>query len=777
MRLLAMAALMVTPTVAHAAPGNAALNADIEGVVTDSSNGNALEGAEVAVSNAGQIVAIAPTDKFGRFVIHNVAPGQYAVFARLLGFRPDTIRVSIGVSGAPVTVDFHLVPAPVTLSAVTVNASTPIAVDTRSGDQVFKQDDYHGAPTNTTSQILQQSIAGAARAPTGEVHIRGQHAEYTYYIDGITVPSGISGSLNELFDPSVANRIDFQTGGWDAEFGDKNAAIVNVQTKIPSGGFHLNVSGYGGSFDANGESVALSANSGKWGYFVSGTRQATDMRQEPVAFDTTTFAPLNYHNDGTDYFTFAKVQYQPSDRNTFALDMNWAQTHFAVPYDSTGGVIQDDHQTDVNAFINLGWNHRFGSDTSAGERGAQLFGGFFFRYGSLDYVPGAEDTPSFIFYPDTTPYNLSENRSFQTYGVKLDYLIRTSEHLEFKFGTLASLTRGQENFTTTDAEGNAGPASNSPLDGHDIGVYGQAAYSPTEWFELRAGLRYDSHVAPFAGNQTQLSPRIRLNFFPDPSNSFYLYYGRLFIPTNIEDLRAITSVADSGVAAEPTLPERDDFFEAGYIHRFPLGIVTKLSGYYKSSNPGIDDNTVPGSAIVTSVNIDKVRITGIEAVIEVRPSGPFSGYVNFALNHAYGHGPVTGGFFPTQLPPSYFDLDHDQRISVVASALYSEHRLYIGATGIYGTGLTNGVTPDPSQPQLGPYGTGLFDFNSDYKVKPSFILNLSAGYSFVFSSIVLRPELFVDNAFDHKYLLKGAFFSGASVGRPRTVQLRLTLAI
>ena len=177
MRLLAMAALMVTPTVAHAAPGNAALNADIEGVVTDSSNGNALEGAEVAVSNAGQIVAIAPTDKFGRFVIHNVAPGQYAVFARLLGFRPDTIRVSIGVSGAPVTVDFHLVPAPVTLSAVTVNASTPIAVDTRSGDQVFKQDDYHGAPTNTTSQILQQSIAGAARAPTGEVHIRGQHAE------------------------------------------------------------------------------------------------------------------------------------------------------------------------------------------------------------------------------------------------------------------------------------------------------------------------------------------------------------------------------------------------------------------------------------------------------------------------------------------------------------------------------------------------------------------------------------------------------------------------
>ena len=55
----------------------------------------------------------------------------------------------------------------------------------RTGNQVFKQNDFHGAPTITTSQIIQQSIAGAARAPTGEVHIRGQHAEYTYYIDGV----------------------------------------------------------------------------------------------------------------------------------------------------------------------------------------------------------------------------------------------------------------------------------------------------------------------------------------------------------------------------------------------------------------------------------------------------------------------------------------------------------------------------------------------------------------------------------------------------------------
>src|SRR3989449_6106351 len=87
------------------------------------------------------------------------------------------------------------------------------------------------------------------------------------------------------------------------------------------------------------------------------------------------------------------------------------------------------------------------------------------------------------------------------------------------------------------------------------------------------------------------------------------------MPTNVEDLRAITSIADSGVVAEPTLPERDDFCEVGYVHRFPFGVVTKLSGYYKRSTPGIDDNTVPGSAIVTSVDRKSTRLNSSHGYI------------------------------------------------------------------------------------------------------------------------------------------------------------------
>jgi TonB dependent receptor/Carboxypeptidase regulatory-like domain len=741
---------------------------DITGVIRDSTSGQPLAGGEVIVYRDNRVIARTATDALGRYRIHDLPEGDYDVEVRLVGFSPLRSHVTVGKEG-DTEVSLRLPPSVVRLQEIEITAPVAVAVDTRTGNQVFKQDRYHGAPTQTTSQIVQQSIAGSVRAPTGEVHIRGQHAEYTYYIDGVPVTPGISGSLNELFDPDVVSQITFQTGGWDAEFGNKNTAIVDVNTRIPAGGLRADASGYGGSFTSNGQTADASQNIGKWGWFVSGTRQETNMRQEPVLFDTLTHDPINFHNHGLDLFGFGKIQYLPSEADVVNLDANWSRTRFEVPFDSTGGAFTDDHQQDVNSFVNLGWRHQFpGSGTASGS---DLFVAAFHRRGSLTFTPGLNDVPSFVFFPDTTAFNLSEDRNFNSTGIKADYAYRLSEKLQFKLGGLASLTRGHEDFVTVDGSGNPGPASNSDLKGSDEWVYAQTVIAPTEKWELRTGVRFDNHDAPFAGSQNQLSPRIRLSFFPNAQTSLWAYYGRLFVPTNVEDLRAITSVAQSGVVAQPTLPERDHFFELGLTHRFPFGVVTRLSAYHKRSSPGIDDNTVPGSAIKTSVNIDQVRVTGLEAVIEVRPASRVSGYLNLGLNHAYGLGPITGGFFPADNPPSFFDLDHDQRLSAVASVSYADRSLFATITGVYGSGLINANEPDAT------YSRGLFAFNTHNHVDPSLILNSSAGYLIDVGGVFLRPEIYVDNLLNHKYLLKGAFFSGASVGRPRSVLVRLNVGL
>ncbi len=282
---MALVALILTASL----PARAAIpNGDLHGVVTDSASGNPLPSAQVSVTREGRIIQNTLTDNFGRFIVHNLSAGSYAVSVRFIGFKPFNGAVTVG--SADVRLNVLLTVATTQLQAVQVTAEAPVAVDTRTGDQVFTEQESHVAPTTTTSQIVQQSVAGAVRAPTGEVHIRGQHAEYTYYIDGIPVASGVSGepSTNcSIRQSSTAST--FRPGGWDAEYGEKNAAIINVATRIPTGAFHMNASASGGSFGAYTQSLNASANSGKWGFFVSGSRSVTDMRLDPVEFDPVTF--------------------------------------------------------------------------------------------------------------------------------------------------------------------------------------------------------------------------------------------------------------------------------------------------------------------------------------------------------------------------------------------------------------------------------------------------------------------------------------------------------
>src|SRR5258707_6161900 len=166
----ALAFLCLAPLVAAIAapahPPAVRADGDIAGTVTDSSTGHPLGGGDVRVLRGTEVVAVTTTDPFGRFTIHNLNAGPYTVEARFLGFRAG--RRDVTVAEGLMALDFPLTPVPLEIAAVEVKAAVPLAVDTRTGDQVFKQNDYHGAPTNTTAQILQQSIVCAPRAPTGE---------------------------------------------------------------------------------------------------------------------------------------------------------------------------------------------------------------------------------------------------------------------------------------------------------------------------------------------------------------------------------------------------------------------------------------------------------------------------------------------------------------------------------------------------------------------------------------------------------------------------------
>ncbi len=402
---------------------------------------------------------------------------------------------------------------------------------------------------------------------------------------------------------------------------------------------------------------------------------------------------------------------------------------------------------------------------------SSLFVGALAREGGLRYIPNVNDDNATFYGTDTTTaYQIDQKRTFTTLGIRTKYDNRLSHHFEYAVGFDYSHTSGNENFRFFNTSGD-GPMAASDFTGYNFGVFAQSEIHPTEWTKFNLGFRYDINNAPATSNQSQLSPRFKASFLIDEFNTISISYDRIFMPTNIENLGAVAS--DLGNSALPTFAEKDNLYEIDFIRNWKNGFNSKLSGFYKESSPGLDDQTLGSSTIKVNVNINTVKITGIELALTYNDlNSPFSAYLNSSLIHAYGTGPVEGGFLPPDPSTDPFDLDHDQRLSAVIGLNYQPENWFLNLTGIYGSGLANG------NPDNVPYKTGLFDFNQAAHTTPSWIFNISGGYTFhITDDHTLEPSLYITNLLDHNHLIKGAFFSGASFEERRNVVLKLTYHI
>ena len=742
--------------------------------VTDSSTDSPLELVNLILQRDDKTININITNHYGQSIFHDLLPGRYKLSVHYIGYKDYSAIMNVDESNNKISI--NLSPGTIGLNEVTVTGNKVMHVsnfvDIKTGYQTFEGETFHAPPSSRMTTLIQENLTGAVRAPTGELHIRGQHGEFSYYIDGIPIPLGVFGGLNEVVDPKVIKLITFYTGGFPAEYGGQIAALINVQNQVPPGHFHLSLSSYAGSYltsgenlgpqvgifkalNSNGQSFSLSSHSGKLGLFVSGSRDETDRRiDQPV--------DSLFHNHGFDYFLYGKLDYILNDNDYITSNLNYSETQTQIPFNPVEGINYDTHNS-YNAFQTVSFFHTISNEVNKEKN---LFAGFFVREGGLKFTTNPNDeSKQFIGNDTTAGYTIDQDRKFVTYGTRIKY----SSHLSHEFGLAAglnlSIVNGTETFNFKDANG-FGPMNNTNFTGSDFSLFAESDIRPFEWTNIEAGLRYDQHISPSIPTQKQISPRAKLSFFLDEQNTIYFSYDRLFIPTNIEGLGSIaTAVGDSSTA---TLPEKDNLFEGGIIHNFIFGLSAKLSYFHKDASPGLDDETLGSSTIRVNVNINKVKISGIELSLNYSNlSSPFSAYLNGALIHAYGTGPVSGGFIPADNSTAPFDLDHDQRLSSVIGLNYQPENWFINLTAVYGSGLANGN-------DAYVFKTGLFDFNQGAHTTPSWILNLSGGYIFkIGKGHTLEPSLYISNIFDHAHLIKGAFFSGASFEERRNVTFKL----
>lgn len=221
--LLILSALL--PVMLYAQTGK------IAGKVTDLQTGEPLISANVIVvgTNLG-----AATNENGEFIILNVPPGTYTLTGRYIGYREATLqnmRVSVNLT---TEANFHLPSDSYQTQTVTITAPKPlINKNSTNATSVVKAEDIENLPIRGVNAVV-ATQAGVV-TQSGNIYVRGSRADaVAYYVDGVLVNNPVFGGAQTSVISNAVEEIQFQAGGYPAEFGGANGGIISTQTRTGS---------------------------------------------------------------------------------------------------------------------------------------------------------------------------------------------------------------------------------------------------------------------------------------------------------------------------------------------------------------------------------------------------------------------------------------------------------------------------------------------------------------------------------------------------------------
>lgn len=207
----------------------------IKGFVYDKETGEPMIYTNVVLIGANVGVQ---TDVNGYYSITKVKPGTYTLFTTLLGF--DTTKVSVTVkAGEIVTKKLYIKQQSTRLKGVEVSAR-----------KIEKTTKVQAGSINVTPREMKllpsaggepdiaqylQVVPGVVFTGDqgGQLYIRGgSPAQTGILLDGVTIYNPFhSIGLYSVFETDAIRNVDVHTAGFNAEYGNRTSAIVDVTTK------------------------------------------------------------------------------------------------------------------------------------------------------------------------------------------------------------------------------------------------------------------------------------------------------------------------------------------------------------------------------------------------------------------------------------------------------------------------------------------------------------------------------------------------------------------
>jgi hypothetical protein len=667
----------------------------IEGIVSDQT-ASPVAGLTVALTNGvtsyNQTVK---TQQDGSFRLTNIPPNTYVLQIENPGFQKYSQTVNVRTQ-VPIEQNVSLLLAG-TQQSVTVEA-TPDTIENVATSHVDVSQNLIGdLPISSSSSGLNEVITltspGVVADSNGMFHPQGDHGETSYVVDGYEIGDQQSKTFSTQLPSNAFQSLELVSSAPNAEFGGKTSLVVNAVTRSGMGQPpHVSLDAYYGTFGTVGEDFTIANGGAKWGNFF-----LVDTSKTGRFLDSPEFNPM--HDHGNNESIFDRMDYQPTGRDSFHLDIFGGRNWFQIP--NTFDQPDQDQKQQARTFsFALGFQHTFNPKML-------MTISPFVRQDRIDYYPS--NNP----FADS-PATLAQNRHLTNLGTRADFSYASGIH-NIKIGTEIQQTKLAENFSLgiTDPNFNAPcVASTGGIVTGEIVVAGAcgAGLMPNPTFSpglvpfdltrgghlfvfngarninqqgvfaqdqitirnltISAGLRFDNYEG--ISEDKLLQPRVGFSYLVRTTGTVMRasYTRAMETPYN-ENLVLSSNTGSGGLATNvfgafgstPLRPGHRNQYSVGLEQAIKKYVQVEANYFWKFTKDAFDFDTLFNTSVAFPIEWHQSKIDGVSFRISTSNFHGFQAYSTLGHTRSRFFGPETGGLiFNSPLDTGVFRIDHDQNL-------------------------------------------------------------------------------------------------------------------